>query len=725
MLKGNAGCGKPTAQCLKTNCEPSPAASHRDVPDKVKRVAPVITMLPEERRGGRRLLASAEAQARLFERRDGQRGGSGASVTRPVSAARRIAALAPRWVPGLGPALPHPVFPFVPVPIPRSPPRILPSVPERLCAREDGATSAEAGSPPRLDLDKTPKKFAAAPAMLGEAEAGEPPFAAPKPDGRKATPCGEEELPPAAARYSMDSLSPERYYLQSPGPPGAELGGPCALFPYPPPAQHGTVYQPPGGPRYPYGSVLSPGGFAGAVCPPGGRGGLGALGVPAAGPGLRAQVFLCNRPLWLKFHRHQTEMIITKQGRRMFPFLSFNITGLNPTAHYNVFVEVVLADPNHWRFQGGKWVTCGKADNNMQGNKVYVHPESPNTGAHWMRQEISFGKLKLTNNKGANNNNAQMIVLQSLHKYQPRLHIVEVTEDGVEDLNDSSKTQTFIFPETQFIAVTAYQNTDITQLKIDHNPFAKGFRDNYDSMYTASENDRLTPSPTDSPRSHQIVPGARYSVQPFFQEQFVNNLPPARFYNGERTVPQTNGLLSPQQNEEVASPPQRWFVTPVQQPSANKLDMNSYETEYSPSTLLPYSIKSLPLQTSHALGYYPDPTFPSMAGWGSRGSYQRKMTTGLPWTSRTSPPGFSEDQLSKEKVKEEIGSSWIETPPSIKSLDSNDSGVYTGACKRRRLSPSTSSNENSPTMKCEDINAEDYSKDTSKGMGYYAFYTSS
>lgn len=53
--------------------------------------------------------------------------------------------------------------------------------------------------------------------------------------------------------------------------------------------------------------------------------------------------------------------------RRMFPFLSFNITGLNPTAHYNVFVEVVLADPNHWRFQGGKWVTCGKADNNMQG----------------------------------------------------------------------------------------------------------------------------------------------------------------------------------------------------------------------------------------------------------------------------------------------------------------------------------------------------------------------
>lgn len=56
----------------------------------------------------------------------------------------------------------------------------------------------------------------------------------------------------------------------------------------------------------------------------------------------------------------------------------------------------------------------------------------------------------------------QMIVLQSLHKYQPRLHIVEVSEEGVEDIGNEHKTQTFTFPETQFIAVTAYQNTDVS-----------------------------------------------------------------------------------------------------------------------------------------------------------------------------------------------------------------------------------------------------------------------
>lgn len=54
----------------------------------------------------------------------------------------------------------------------------------------------------------------------------------------------------------------------------------------------------------------------------------------------------------------------------MFPFLSFNISGLDPTAHYNIFVDVILADPNHWRFQGGKWVPCGKADTNVVGRTM-------------------------------------------------------------------------------------------------------------------------------------------------------------------------------------------------------------------------------------------------------------------------------------------------------------------------------------------------------------------
>ncbi|KAM3872745.1 eomesodermin homolog b [Diretmus argenteus] len=594
----------------------------------------------------------------------------------------------------------------------------------------------------------------------GEGDSGTFPSPKRAADERRKSPAADGDDPTGGSRYTEHRMGADRYYIPPVTKHSPEATNqPCSFITYSP---TGTVYTTPSGPgRYPtplhLGSVgfsSSPAGRShfspayqlgqspGCIYPSytGSGSAISTVPLPPAGPGMRAQVYLCNRPLWLKFHRHQTEMIITKQGRRMFPFLSFNMVGLNLTAHYNVFVEVVLADPNHWRFQGGKWVTCGKADNNMQGNKVYIHPESPNTGAHWMRQEISFGKLKLTNNKGTSSSNAQMIVLQSLHKYQPRLHIVEVTEDGVEDMS-SDKTQTFTFPENQFIAVTAYQNTDITQLKIDHNPFAKGFRDNYDSMYTVPESDRLTPSPNDSPRSHQIVPGARYAMQPLFQDQFVNNLPQNRFYNSERAVPQTNSLLTPQ-TEDAAS--QRWFVTSMQQGGSgggptNKLDLTPYDGEYS-STLLPYGIKSLSMQTSHALSYYPDSPFTTMpAGWGSRTAYQRKVTPSLPWSPRPSPAAaFPEDSdKDKPQTEEEMSgsggliSAWTETQPSALILDKADS--YSMACKRRRLSLSGPSTENSPIdIKCEDLasaaaNSSSYSKETSssKGMaGYYSFFSS-
>lgn len=560
-------------------------------------------------------------------------------------------------------------------------------------------------------------------------------------DGKVSPIICEDELT-SSGRYILDGLGSNRYFMMGSTQQTQESSSPCSLFPYT--GQTGGVYAGSDGSRYAaslhYGSVLPSAGFCPSLCA--GRGefgtgyqfghasgnsyhsyqgsgsGIGSMALPGAG--LRAQVYLCNRPLWLKFHRHQTEMIITKQGRRMFPFLSFNITGLSLTTHYNVFVEIVLADPNHWRFQGGKWVTCGKADNNMQGNKIYVHPESPNTGAHWMRQEISFGKLKLTNNKGANTNTAQMIVLQSLHKYQPRLHIVEVSDDGTESTARDSKTQIFTFPENQFIAVTAYQNTDITQLKIDHNPFAKGFRDNYDSMYTLPERERLTPSPSDSPRTQQIVPSARYAMQPFLQDQFVSN----RLYSSERTVPQTNGMLSPPPDDPAAT--QRWLVTSVQQTTGNKLELTAYEGDYS-SSLLPYSFKSLPLQSAHSLGYYPDAAFASVtAGWGSRSSYPRKV----PWSPRPSPTDVSDDHMpDKDKPREEstFGQTWMEAAASLKPSDSVEPSIYSVVCKRRRISHGESGTENSPTLKCEE--SENFNKDasssSSKAIGYYAFYAGS
>jgi hypothetical protein len=172
-------------------------------------------------------------------------------------------------------------------------------------------------------------------------------------------------------------------------------------------------------------------------------------------------------------------MIITKQGRRMFPTLQYEIDGLEPTKKYNVFVDIIQSEHTTMKFQAGKWVPSTVPANKNKSAGVYLHPESPNTGAFWMRNELIFGKIKLTNNK---KNPDSHMLLNSMHKYVPRLHIVEVTDDSA-DANNNKNVKTFVFDETKFIAVTAYQNTDVTQLKIDNNPFAKGFRDNTSREY--------------------------------------------------------------------------------------------------------------------------------------------------------------------------------------------------------------------------------------------------
>ncbi|XP_051528087.1 T-box brain protein 1 [Myxocyprinus asiaticus] len=422
----------------------------------------------------------------------------------------------------------------------------------------------------------------------------------------------------------------------------------------------------------------------------------------------KAQVYLCNRALWFKFHRHQTEMIVTKQGRRLFPFLSFSIVGLDPTCHYNVIVDVILADPNRWRFQGGKWVSCGKADTNVKGNRVYMHPDSPNTGAHWMRQEISFGKLKLTNNNSAASNSTPLIVLQSLHKYQPRVHVIETDENGAEDTSHSDRVQTFTFPETQFIAVTAYQNTHIIQLKIDHNPFAKGFRDNCDTIYTSCNTERLTPTLGDCPRS-QLLPGSRYAMASgLFQDQFVKNCTKSSFTSlttdpstSDRAVPFTNSLVTSTQNQEsTTTSGQRWFVSP---PAAS-----SYETDINAAALLPYAtvgVKGLPLPdiggTGGVLEYYSSPP-----GWNSQGSIENSnKTSNQPgWVLDGTPEGLNQPNYLSEDVdmmrinrstlgvpeslegQDIVDSTWTETPSSIKSVDSSDLRILEEA-RQKNTSP--------------------------------------
>lgn len=194
---------------------------------------------------------------------------------------------------------------------------------------------------------------------------------------------------------------------------------------------------------------------------------------------MNVKVDIEMKNLWDDFHTLGTEMIVTKAGRRMFPPFQVRLHGLDPSSKYILMMDFVPVDDKRYRyaFHSSKWLVAGKADSSVPG-RVHIHPDSPCTGQQWMKQIVSFDKLKLTNNLMDDNGH---IILNSMHKYQPRFHLVLDNQERstmTSDLGASTEhVRTFLFPETQFMAVTAYQNHMITQLKIASNPFAKGFRD--------------------------------------------------------------------------------------------------------------------------------------------------------------------------------------------------------------------------------------------------------
>ncbi|XP_016367915.1 T-box transcription factor TBX1-like [Sinocyclocheilus rhinocerous] len=218
-------------------------------------------------------------------------------------------------------------------------------------------------------------------------------------------------------------------------------------------------------------------------------------------------VHLEMKALWDEFNHLGTEMIVTKAGRRMFPTFQVKIFGMDPMADYMLLMDFLPVDDKRYRyaFHSSSWLVAGKADPVTPG-RVHYHPDSPAKGAQWMKQIVSFDKLKLTNNLLDDNGH---IILNSMHRYQPRFHVVYVDPRKDSEKYAEENYKTFVFEETRFTAVTAYQNHRITQLKIASNPFAKGFRDC---------------DPEDWPRNHR--PGSLQIMSAFARTRNPMSSPP-------------------------------------------------------------------------------------------------------------------------------------------------------------------------------------------------------
>uniref|UniRef100_A0A1I8IW74 T-box domain-containing protein n=1 Tax=Macrostomum lignano TaxID=282301 RepID=A0A1I8IW74_9PLAT len=167
------------------------------------------------------------------------------------------------------------------------------------------------------------------------------------------------------------------------------------------------------------------------------------------------------------FQQHRPQFPVPLMNLRMFPVVRVSFSGLDPEERYHVVMDIVSVDKNRYRYayHRSAWMVAGKGDPELP-QRLYIHPDSPFTGDQLMKQTVSFEKLKLTNNVL----DKHYIVLNSMHKYQPRVHLLRVGQATGAGLNPGSghvsnfaalqslDQKKFQFPETVFIAVTAYQN---------------------------------------------------------------------------------------------------------------------------------------------------------------------------------------------------------------------------------------------------------------------------
>lgn len=231
-----------------------------------------------------------------------------------------------------------------------------------------------------------------------------------------------------------------------------------------------------------------------------------------------------------------------------------------------------------------------------------------------------------------------------------------------------------------------------------------------------------------------------YPRQSYLSDQYMSPIQHSRFYSCDPV-----SMAQPCLKDMTGGPHGRWYLPGQQGAPSNLLDFGSYEADYSTANGL---YKHFPLQSSphHALGYFPENPFsPGSISSGNPGTWSAgrpspqylnhthpaKPTSGLSWfRSASSSPPYSHQhpspspletlrlQLLQDKPKESLEDQWMETP-SVRSVDSADSGLYDAAeSKKKRVSPYTSSTENSPSIR----SGESGEKDNSSDAGYYGFY---
>nr|XP_034310840.1 T-box transcription factor TBX5-like isoform X1 [Crassostrea gigas] len=127
--------------------------------------------------------------------------------------------------------------------------------------------------------------------------------------------------------------------------------------------------------------------------------------------------------------------------------------------------DIIPADTNYFKFVDNKWVAIGEAEQDFT-NNFFKPPDSPQIGSEWMAKIISFQNVKLSNQPSCK---CGIFSLRTLKKYLVRISLIKHKTDIFSVLE-------IPVPVSTFVAVTAYNNRQVIELKIKSNPYPKAFR---------------------------------------------------------------------------------------------------------------------------------------------------------------------------------------------------------------------------------------------------------
>ena len=114
-------------------------------------------------------------------------------------------------------------------------------------------------------------------------------------------------------------------------------------------------------------------------------------------------------------HHKIVNIPFNKSNTAFFACPQCRLYGLEPNTEYLLVMDFVPCDDKRYRyaFHSSAWVVAGRADP-VSPPRIHVHPDSPASGTHWMKQPVSFDKLKLTNNQLDDNGHVSFYKLYSL-----------------------------------------------------------------------------------------------------------------------------------------------------------------------------------------------------------------------------------------------------------------------------------------------------------------------